>query len=106
MSEQDKTPSVNEIYTRFIDVANELKDQGLDIKLISSALMQASAVYATYAAAGNNGFLKDSGVQKVADVYRHGLAELQKYKRASLEAQGLKPTEKSVPMPVPSSPDK
>jgi hypothetical protein len=106
MSKQDKTIPVTEVSTRFIGLANELKNEGLDVKLISSALMQASAVYATYAAAGNNGFLQESGVEKVADVFRNGLAELQKVKRAALEAEGLKPVEKTAPMPVASSPDK
>ena len=106
MSEQDKTPSVNEVCIRFIDVANRLKDQGLDTRLISSALMQASAVYATYVAAGNDGFLKESGVQKVADTYRNGLAELQKLKRANLKAEGLKRAGQAVPVPGASAPDK
>jgi hypothetical protein len=100
MNNQSNKPAVSDVSARFIALANEIKDQGLDPKLISSALMQASAIYATYAAAGNNGFLQDSGVQRVAEVYRKGLAELQKFKRASLEAQGLKPTKKTGPMPV------
>ena len=100
MTDQSHKPAVSDVSARFISLANELKDDGLDPKLISSALMQASAIYATYAAAGNEGFLQDSGVRRVAEVYRAGLAELQKFKRASLEAQGLKPNKKLGPMPV------
>jgi hypothetical protein len=106
MTGQSREPAVSDVSARFISLANELKDDGLDPKLISSALMQASAIYATYAAAGNNGFLQDSGVQRVAEVYRAGLAELQKFKRASLEAQGLKPKKGLGSMPMAPSGDK
>jgi len=40
---------------KFIALANELKDQGQDPKLVSSALMMASGIYVTYVAAGNEG---------------------------------------------------
>jgi hypothetical protein len=100
MSKQATQPQVTDVSTRIIALANQIKDEGVDVKLISSALMQASAIYATYAAAGNAGYLQESGVQKVADAYRNGLAALQEIKRAGLEAQGLKPTEKTAPMPL------
>lgn len=91
MSKNTQKPAVMDVSEKFIDLANQLKDQGLEPALISSALMQASAIYSTYAAAGNEGYLQKSGVDRVAAVYRAGLAELQKFKRAQLEAQGLKP---------------
>ena len=91
MNNKTQAPAVMDVSEKFIDLANQLKDQGLPPALISSALMQASAIYATYAAAGNEGFLQKSGVERVASVYRAGLAELQKFKRAQLEAQGIKP---------------
>lgn len=93
MNDKTQVPQVMDVSQKFIDLANQLKDQGLPPALVSSALMQASAIYATYAAAGNEGYLQPSGVERVASVYRAGLAELQKFKRANLEAQGLKPKE-------------
>ena len=58
---------------RFIELANTIKDEGVDIKLISHALMSASSVYTTYAYAGNDGGLTQSGVEKVVDVYKSEL---------------------------------
>lgn len=70
---------------KFIDLANELKNQDLDPALISGALMTASSIYATYVAAGNNGALEPSGVDKVVDLYRRTLEHFQSVKRGGLE---------------------
>ena len=72
---------------RFIALANEMTSEGLDIKLVSAALMASSGIYATYVAAGNNGSLEPSGVEKVVDVYRTNLVHIQNRKREELEAQ-------------------
>jgi cell fate regulator YaaT (PSP1 superfamily) len=72
---------------RFIALANEMKEEGLDIKLISAALMASSGIYATYVAAGNNGALQPSGVDKVVNIYRSNLEHIQQRKREDLEAQ-------------------
>jgi len=70
---------------QFIDLANVLKNQGLDPALISGAMMTASSIYATYAAAGNQGALEPSGVDKVVNLYRRTLEHFQEVKRAGLE---------------------
>lgn len=70
---------------RFIELANELQEQGYDIPLVSAALMSASGVYATFSVAGNDGGLNPSGVDKVVKVYRHQLENLQELKRAEAE---------------------
>lgn len=67
---------------RFIQLANELKEEGHDAKLISAALMAASGIYATYSVAGNAGGLNPSGVDKVVDAYRRSLEHIQKVKKA------------------------
>ncbi len=103
MTTQSKPATVKELSSRFIELANEMKDAGQDIKRISSGLMQASAIYATYAAAGNQGYLQESGVKKVADVYVNGLREIQQVKKAAAEQQGLKPREAIAPMPIDDS---
>jgi len=72
---------------KFIELANELKDEKIDKKLVSGALMTASAVYATYISAGNNGTLLPSGVEKVATLYRQTLEHHQKTKRSQIEAR-------------------
>lgn len=70
---------------QFIDLANVLKNQGLDPALISGAMMTASSIYATYVAAGNEGALEPSGVDKVVNLYRRTLEHFQDVKRAGLE---------------------
>lgn len=70
---------------RFIALANSLKEDGYDIKLVSAALMSASGIYATYSVAGNEGGLNPSGVDKLVDVYRKSLENIQAAKKAKAE---------------------
>ncbi len=70
---------------RFIDLANDLKNEGMDPALVSGALMTASSIYATYVAAGNDGALEPTGVDKVVGLYRRTLEHFQGIKRAGLE---------------------
>lgn len=72
---------------RFIDLANTMKDEGVDIKIVSSALMAASAVYATFIFRGNEGGLTDSGVDKVTDAYRKHLNRVQEMRKAEDDAR-------------------
>lgn len=66
---------------QFIELANKLKDEGHDTKLVSAALMAASGVYATYTAAGNSGALEASGVDKVVNLYKRNLEHIQETKK-------------------------
>ena len=75
---------------KFIELANQLKDEKIDTKMVSGALMTASAVYATFVAAGNKGTLLPSGVDKVVTLYRNTLEHHQKTKRAQIEAKAAK----------------
>jgi hypothetical protein len=70
---------------KFIELANQLKDEKIEPALVSGALMTASCVYATFVAAGNNGALESSGVDKVVAVYRRTLEHHQKVKKAQLQ---------------------
>ncbi|HLF32294.1 MAG TPA: DUF3144 domain-containing protein [Xanthomonadales bacterium] len=72
---------------QFIELANKLKDDKIDTSLISGALMTASGIYATYVAAGNDGALNPSGVDKVVDLYRRTLEHHQDVKRGSLKSR-------------------
>ena len=65
----------------FIELANKLKKDGYDTKLVSTALMAASGIYATYTAAGNAGALEPSGVDKVVNMYRKNLEHIQERKK-------------------------
>jgi len=48
----------------FIDLANQMKEQGSSIQFVSTALMRACAVYSTYVIGGNDGGLRASGIDK------------------------------------------
>ena len=75
---------VNSDSNRFIELANQLKDENIDPALISGALMTASGIYATFVAAGNNGTLERSGVDKVVALYRRTLEQFQQIKKNNL----------------------
>ncbi|NQX87970.1 MAG: DUF3144 domain-containing protein [Halioglobus sp.] len=68
---------------RFIELANSIKDAGVDTRLISHALMSASSVYTTYAYAGNEGGLTQSGIEKVVAAYQSELERIQELKRSN-----------------------
>jgi len=78
--------SHNHCTHKFIDLANELKEQGYEAQLVSGALMSASGIYATYVSAGNEGGLQPSGVDKVVMMYRRSLEHIQERKKAESEA--------------------
>ncbi len=76
-----------ECLNRFIDLANSIKDEGVDIKMVSHALMSASGYYTTYALGGNSGSLSDLGVEKVTAAYRRELERIQKLKKDQVDAE-------------------
>ena len=82
MNEQEKQHQY--CTNRFIELANQLKDEKVDPALVSGALMTASGIYATFVAAGNNGTLEPTGVDKVVDLYRRTLEHFQRVKKDEL----------------------
>lgn len=76
-----------ESVNRFIEMANAMKDEGVNINVVSGALMTASGLYASYVAGGNDGGLTDSGVQKVSEVYKRELERIQKIKKDGAQVQ-------------------
>ena len=89
---QQQIDAHNQAMAEFIQLANTMvNDKGFDMKLVSAALMAASGVYATFTAAGNQGFLAPGGVDRVAEIYKKNLAYIQDRKKDELKAQGLEP---------------
>jgi hypothetical protein len=82
MSEQDQ---LHEGMNRFIDLANEMKDSGMPIHVVSTAMMRAFCVYGTYSVAGNTGGLTESGVEKMAEVFKQELADVQEARKAQVD---------------------
>ncbi|PLY14853.1 MAG: DUF3144 domain-containing protein [Sedimenticola sp.] len=73
---------------RFVNLANKMKDEGKDVKIINAALMSASCTYATYATSGNEGYLKEGGIDKVTALYRNNLVNIQQLKKQQLNPEG------------------
>ena len=82
MKEQEKQHQY--CTNRFIELANQLKDEKIDPALVSGALMTASGIYATFVAAGNSGTLESSGIEKVVGLYQRTLEHYQKVKKDEL----------------------
>ena len=80
--------SQQEAINAFIDLANEMKNDGASAQFVSAALMRASAVYATYVVAGNKGALRESGNIKMKELFANELAAIQK---AKLQQAGVDP---------------
>ena len=79
-----------EAINAFIELANEMKDNGASIQFVSTAFMRACAVYSTYVIAGNQGALQQSGVEKLSKLFAQELDVVQKAKLsdAGLDAEG------------------
>lgn len=71
-----------EAINAFIKLANEMKDNGSSIQFVSTALMRACAVYSTYVIAGNQGALKQSGVDKLSEIFAQELDVIRKAKQS------------------------
>lgn len=82
MSKSD-AEQIGDAVNRFIDLANNLKNDGVDVNIVATALMSASGIYSTYAAGGNQGGLTPAGVDKVAEAYKKELSRIQDVKRAN-----------------------
>ena len=80
----------HEAINAFIELANEMKDNGASIQFVSTALMRACAVYSTYVIAGNEGALRQAGIEKLSELFAQELDVVQKAKlsEAGLDAEG------------------
>jgi len=85
MSESENN-QIQEVMQKFVDLANGIKDEGIDPRIITVGLMRASGVYSTYVVAGNEGGLNESGIEKVAEAYKQQLAFIQQAKRQANES--------------------
>ena len=84
----DEMQQHNECTAKFIEMANEMKDKEIDIRVISASLMAASGIYATYMAAGNAGALEPTGVDKVVADYRQTLDHIQNRTKDEIQSGG------------------
>ena len=85
MSDQEQQMAAT---NRFITLANELKDDGTPVHVVSWSMLTAAAVYATYSVAGNTGGLNPSGVDKVVDSFRDCMNQVQDARKRELQDAG------------------
>jgi hypothetical protein len=85
MSEKAELEEFTALASRFIELANSMKQEGKPLPMINAALMSASATYGTYIYAGNEGYLKPSGVKKLVDTYSNQVENIQKLKKQAAE---------------------
>lgn len=71
-----------EAIQQFIDLANEMKNEGVSKEAVSTAFMRACAVYSTYVVTGNDGALKPSGIEKMQQLFGNELEAIQEAKIA------------------------
>jgi len=84
---------------RFVNLANNMRAEGNEVPQITSAFMTACGIYTTYAVAGNQGGLTDSGVEKMARLFELRLHEVQQMKRAGLLQNDETPPYRPEPAP-------
>lgn len=73
---------------KLITLTNQFKDEGIDTRVISAALITTAGIYGTFAEAGNQGFLQPSGVDVLTDRFRKQLEFIQERKKDELRATG------------------
>ena len=76
-----------ECMQRFLDLANSMKEEGIDTRIVSAGLMTGSAVYSTYVSAGNDGLLAPEGVDTVTAAYKEQLQMVQAAKEEQFSAK-------------------
>ena len=77
-----------ECVNRFIELANAMANEGKSPQMVSSGLMTACAVYATYVVTGNDGALRDSGIDKITGLFNQELSQVQKAKVQRAKREG------------------
>lgn len=78
----------NDVLNEFIALANQCKDRGIKPEQVSAAMMTATAFYTTYVYAGNDGYLQDTGIDKIVDAFADQVALVQEYKKSILNPDG------------------
>jgi hypothetical protein len=85
VSQEKKIECVN----RFITLANEMTQEGdSNPTVVSSGLMMACALYSTYVVTGNDGALRESGVEKLKKLFGDELTTVQARKIEQAQRDG------------------
>jgi hypothetical protein len=74
-----------ECMERFVELGNTMKDEGININVVSAGLMTAAAVYGTFSAAGNDGRLSEKGIGQMTASFQQQLEQVQEAKKIRTE---------------------
>jgi len=89
MTEPEQTQidiqAATKLTEKFVALANDMKNEESNVEIINAALIAASATYSTYLAAGNDGYLNEEGIDKVALVYKQILTNIQNAKKGNIK---------------------
>mgnify|MGYP001825858855 FL=1 len=86
--QQQQMQETMQLVDRFIALANEIKDEGKSVEMVNTALQLASGTYSTYLTAGNEGYLRETGIKKLTEVFKYNLTQIQKMKKAQHNPEG------------------
>ena len=85
---QKQMQETMQLVERFIALANEIKDEGKSVEMVNTALQLASGPYSPFLTAGNEGYLRESGINKLTEVFKFNLTQIQKLKKAQYNPEG------------------
>lgn len=88
MADQQTEQQHDIVMHRFLDLANQVKEEGVPVNVVASALMVGNCIYSIYALAGNEGVLNDEGVDELVSAFRRQLEQIQEAKRDMYPASG------------------
>ncbi len=91
MADQTTEEQHDVVMHRFLDLANEIVDEGVPVNVVASALMVGNCVYSIYALAGNEGVLNENGMDQLVDAFRRQLEQIQQAKRDMYPEAGQAP---------------
>ena len=86
--QQKQMQETMQLVERFITLANQIKDEGKSVEMVNTALQLASGTYSTYLTAGNEGYLRESGINKLTEVFKYNLTQIQNFKKAQYNPEG------------------
>jgi hypothetical protein len=73
---------------QFVRLANAMTQDGVPMAVVSSAFMTACATYSTFVVTGNDGALRETGVEKLRDIFATELTAIQRLKIEQATSEG------------------
>ncbi len=67
---------------RFIELANQMAEEGIQRNLVGAALLTAAGLYSSYVVSGNDGGLNESGIDKLTAMFKRELERVEEAKQA------------------------